>query len=418
MNGLARGFRALSHPNYRLYWFGQLVSLIGTWMQQVAQSWLILQLTGSAIDLGIVAALQTLPVLFISAFGGVLADRVPKRNLMVMTQTSQMLLALVLGALVSTHLVQVWHVYVLATLLGFSNAFDMPTRQSFMIEMVGREDLMSAVALQSMQFNAARIVGPALAGVAIAAIGLTASFYANAISFLPVIIGLIAMRTERFYSPPRLEHAPVIESLREGGRFVRQTPAVLLIVFLVATLGLFNSNINVLVPLFAKNILRVGPQGYGLLMAMMGAGSLAGGVVAALTQRSRWSFIFLGSLSFFIFQLGFAFSHFFAGSLVLMALSGFALILFFTSANTGIQQQVPDALRGRVMGLYMSVNVGSQPIGNLLTGWLAASFGPPAALAFGCCAALAILGAAGVWLLPRRHSPALALTGLEDLVTA
>jgi len=179
MNGFTRGFSALRHGNYRLYWFGQSISLIGTWMQQVAQSWLVLQLTGSAIDLGIVAALQTLPVLFVSAFGGVLADRVQKRNLMVTTQTSQMLLALVLGVLISTHLVQVWHVYVLATLLGLSNAFDMPARQSFMIEMVGRDDLMSAVALQSMQFNAARIVGPALAGLAIAAIGLTLSFYAN-----------------------------------------------------------------------------------------------------------------------------------------------------------------------------------------------------------------------------------------------
>jgi len=416
MNGFTRGFSALRHGNYRLYWFGQSISLIGTWMQQVAQSWLVLQLTGSAIDLGIVAALQTLPVLFVSAFGGVLADRVQKRNLMVTTQTSQMLLALVLGVLISTHLVQVWHVYVLATLLGLSNAFDMPARQSFMIEMVGRDDLMSAVALQSMQFNAARIVGPALAGLAIAAIGLTLSFYANAISFLPVIGGLIAMRADRFYSPPHTEHAPVLESLREGGRFVWKTPAVLLIVFLVATLGLFNSNINVLAPLFAKNILRVGPQGFGLLMAMMGAGSLAGGIVAAVAQRSRWGFIFAGSLAFFVCQLGFAFSRYYPLSLVLMAASGFAVILFYTSANTGIQQQVPDVLRGRVMGLYMSVNVGSQPIGNILTGWLAASFGAPAALAAGCCVALTVLVGACVWILPRRRSPALLLSREDELV--
>ena len=419
MTAFARGFRALRHPNFRLYWFGQLISLIGTWMQQVAQAWLVLQLTGSALDLGFVSALQTFPVLFVSAFGGVLADRLKKRNLMVATQTSQMLLALILGVLVSTHLVQLWHVYVLATLLGLSNAFDMPTRQSFMIEMVGREDLMNAVALQSMQFNAARIVGPALAGVLIAAIGVTGSFYANAASFIPVIFGLLAMRTDRFFAAPRAKAAPVLESLREGARYVWDTPAVLLITFLVATLGLFNSNINVLVPLFAQNILKVGPQGYGLLMAMMGLGALGGALVAAFAQKSRWRFIFLGSLAFFICQLGFAASHIYPISLALMVASGFALILFFTSANTGVQQQVPDRLRGRVMGVYMSVNVGTQPIGNLMTGWLAADFGAPAALAIGCTAALAVLAGATLWLLPRRDRPNLNLSeGAPHVVPA
>jgi MFS family permease len=409
MNSLARGFRALSHPNYRLYWGGQSISLIGTWMQQVAQSWLVLQITGSPIDLGIVAALQTLPVLFVSAFAGLVADRVRKRDLMVVTQSSQMLLALILGLLVSTHLVQIWHVYLLAALLGMTNAFDMPTRQSFMIEMVGRDDLMSAVALQSMQFNLARIVGPALAGLLIAAIGVTGSFFANAVSFVPVLVSLLAMRADRFYSPPVVEHAPVGESLREGWRYVVGTPAVLMIALLVGTLGLFNNNITVLVPLFAKNVLNVGPQGYGLLMAMMGAGSLGGALVAALAQRARWRVLFLGAFVFFFAQLGFAFSRFYPLSLVLMAIAGFSIILFYTSANTGVQTRVPDLLRGRVMGVYMAVNVGTSPLGNLAAGWLADRFGAPAALMTGCALALAVLIIATCWLLPRRRRPSLSL---------
>ena len=415
MNSVARGFRALRHPNYRLYWAGQSVSLVGTWMQQVSQSWLVLQITGSPVDLGIVAALQTLPVLFISAFGGLLADRVRKRDLMVGTQTVQMLLALILGVLVSTHLVQIWHVYLLAALLGLSNAFDMPTRQAFMIEMVGRDDLMSAVAMQSMQFNTARIVGPALAGLLIAAIGVTGSFFANAVSFVPVILGLLAMRTDRFHHPPATVHAPVGESLREGWRYVWSTPAILMITLLVGTLGLFNNNTNVLVPLFAKNVLSVGPQGYGLLMAMMGAGSLGGALVAAFSQRARWRVLFIGAFVFFLMQLGFAFSRIYPLSLVLMAFSGFSIILFYTSANTGVQTRVPDLLRGRVMGVYMAVNVGTSPLGNLAVGWLADRYGAPRALEIGCLLALGVLAAASAWLLPRRGRPSLMIDRAEAL---
>jgi MFS family permease len=418
VSSLTRGFRALRHPNYRLYWTGQSISLVGTWMQQVAQSWLVLELTGSAVDLGLVVALQTLPVLLVSAFGGLLADRVRKRDLMVATQTVQMLLALILGTLVATHHVQIWQVYILAALLGLSNAFDMPTRQSFMIEMVGRDDLMSAVAMQSMQFNTARIIGPALAGLLIALIGVTASFFANALSFVPVIIGLIAMRTDRFYQVPSIEHAPVGESLRQGWSYIWRTPSVLLIVLMVGILGLFNNNIQVLVPLFAKNVLVVGPQGYGLLMAFMGAGSLCGAVIASLSQRARWRTLFLGAYAFFIMQLGFAFSRFFPMSLVFMALSGFSIILFYTSANTGVQTRVPDALRGRVMGVYMAVNVGTAPLGNLAVGWTAEHYSAPVALAAGCLIALVVLVAATVWLLPRRKQPNLSLghgEGYEEI---
>jgi MFS family permease len=412
---LTRGFAALRHPNYRLYFFGQLISLIGTWMQTVAQSWLMLQLTGSAVALGIVNALQMLPVLLVGMFGGVFADRVPKRRLLVITQTVQMLLALILAVLVTTGTVQVWHVYVLATGLGLANAFDMPTRQAFVVEMVGRDDLMNAVALNSMQFNAARIVGPALAGVSIAALGVAGSFYANALSFLAVIGGLLLMRTDRFFAVEAPRREPVFKSMAEGCRYVLRTPTVMLITFMVGALGLFAFNSNVLIPLFASDVLHVGAQGYGLLMAAMGAGSLGAALVAAFVQRSRWEMIVGGAIGFCLFELVFAFSHVYWLSIALLGLAGFALISFFTSANTGIQQNVPDRLRGRVMGAYMTVNMGVTPIGNLATGAMAAAFGAPAAMAIGAAAGLVSVLGGSAWLYANRGRSDLSLTLPSEL---
>ena len=409
MKNLGYGFRSLRHPDFRLFWFGQGISVIGTWMQTVAQSWLVLQITGSAVDLGIVTALQTLPVLLISPFGGVFADRLRKRDVLVCTQTAQMILAFVLGVLVSTHMVQIWHVYLLAGLLGLANSIDMPTRQSFIVEMVGPEDLMNGIAHQSMLFNAARIIGPATAGLMIARIGTAGSFYANGVSFIPVILAYVAMRPERFYAVAKSKHASVLESLREGGSYIRRSPAILLIVFLVGSLGLFNSNVNVIVPLFAKNVLNVGPEGFGALMALMGVGALGGAMVTAFAQRSRWKVLFISAAAFFVVQLVFAFSRSYPLSLAMMALSGFTLILFLTCANTGVQQQIDDRLRGRVMGVYMAVNVGGSPIGNLFTGWVAAGLGAPAALTVDCGVALLILLGAGTWMLGHRESQALRL---------
>ena len=426
LRGLRHGFRALRHRNYRIYYAGQFVSLVGTWMQSVAQAWLVLQLTGSPVALGAVAALQTLPVFFLSPIGGAMCDRLPKRNLLLTTQTTQMLLALILGALVSTHLVQIWQVYVLATLLGISNGFDMPARQSFIIEMVGREDLMNGISLQAMQINAAFVVGPALAGLSIAAIGVAGSFFANAASFLAVICSLLLMRVEQFYAVPRVARVSVGASLRQGAQFIWRTPAVLVIVILVATMGLFNSNINVLMPIIAKDILRVGPQGYGLLMAMMGVGAVIAAVIAAFAQRSRWKYIVGGAIAFFLVQVCISLSRSFPLSLALMALCGFSMIVFFTSANTGIQRRLPDQLRGRVMGVYMAVNIGTAPLGNLSIGWLASRFGASAAMAMGALVALAALTVVGGWLvfhhraseLVLAHTPAFSdsvlLTGLAD----
>ena len=409
MAGFGRGFRALRHRNYKLFWWGQSISLIGTWMQIVAQSWLVLQLTGSAVDLGILGALQMLPMLIVGPFGGVLADRWRKRDLLVATQTAQLLLAFVLAVLVSTHLVQMWQIYVLAALLGLSSAVDMPVRQAFVMEMVGREDLINAVALNSMQFNAARVVGPALAGLSIAAIGISGSFYANGVSFVPVIAGLLAMRSDHFFALPDVEHRSVFASLREGCAYVWRTPVVLAITLVVGLLGLFAFNINVLLPIFAQDILKVGPTGFGMLGAASGIGSLVGSFVAAFAQRPRWTVLLGGALGYCVFLLGFAVSRSYALSLILLAVGGFCLILFFTSANTAVQQQVPDTLRGRVMGVYMTVNMGISPFGNLMTGWMASAFGATMALILGVGGGLVTLTAASGWLASKRHSPSLVL---------
>lgn len=410
MRSLSRGFAALHHRNYKLFWWGQLISLIGTWMQSTAQAWLVLQLTGSAADLGIVTALQSLPVLGGGLFGGVVADWMPKRRLIVITQTSQLLLALALGILVSTHLVQMWHIYLLATLLGISNAFDMPARQAFVVEMVGRDDLMNAVALNSMQFNAARVVGPAVAGVSIALIGVTGSFYANAASFVAVIVGLLMMRPSELFEVEQAPRDSVIGSLMEGCRYVLRAPVILLITLLVCVLGLFAFNVPVLVPIIARDDLHSGAIGYGGLMAAQGIGALLAALTAAYMQRVSWKLIIGGALLLSGFEVLFGLSHVYVLSFVLLLVAGYGMVTFFTSANTGVQIEAPNALRGRIMGVYMSVNMGSGPIGNLTAGFLAGLYGAAFTMTATAAAAFAlILGVTG-FIYGRRTSPAYRIT--------
>jgi MFS family permease len=410
VRSLSRGFAALRHRNYELFWWGQLISLIGTWMQSTAQAWLVLQLTGSAADLGIVTALQSLPVLGGGLFGGVVADWMPKRRLIVITQTSQLLLALALGILVSTHLVQMWHIYLLATLLGISNAFDMPARQAFVVEMVGRDDLMNAVALNSMQFNAARVVGPAVAGISIALIGVTGSFYANAASFVAVIVGLLMMRPSELFEVEQAPRDSVIGSLMEGCRYVLRAPVILLITLLVCVLGLFAFNVPVLVPIIARDDLHSGAIGYGGLMAAQGIGALLAALTAAYMQRVSWKLIIGGALLLSGFEVLFGLSHVYVLSFVLLLVAGYGMVTFFTSANTGVQIEAPNALRGRIMGVYMSVNMGSGPIGNLTAGFLAGLYGAAFTMTATAAAAFAlILGVAG-FIYGRRASPAYRIT--------
>jgi MFS family permease len=409
VNGLLRTFIALRHRNFRLFWFGQLISLIGTWMQSVGQAWLVLQLTHSAWLLGVVGALQFLPIMLLSLFGGVLADRFPKRRVLLFTQSFAMLQAAVLWILVASGHIQVWEVLVLASLLGLTNSFDMPTRQAFVIEMVGREDLPNAIALNSSIFNMARVVGPGLGGLIIALLGITPLFLLNAISFVPVIVGLALIRMNELYALPK--HAnksggtpkqSTLQSLREGLAYVVHTPSALLIIAVIGVISLFGINFNVILPLFATDVLHSGAMGFGFLSAAFGVGSLLSALWLAWRNRKpRVHYLLMAALVFSILEILFAISHLYALSIMLIAAVGFSMIAFSANANTALQTVTPDHLRGRVMSVYMVVFAGSVPFGNLFTGGLAHLYGAPIALLIGGCLSLitAIVG----WIL---RSPA------------
>jgi len=396
--GLAQGFAALHHRNYRLFWLGQLVSLIGTWMQSIGQAWLVLELSHNAFILGSVSALQFLPVLVFSLFGGVIADKLPKRRVLVATQSSSMLLALVLYALATTGTVRIWHIFILAALLGAVNAVDMPTRQAFVVEMVGKDDLMNAIALNSSQFNAARVVGPAIAGLLIGWLGVTPLFLLNGISFIAVIIALLMIDATQLIvqAPAPVARQSTIQQLREGLDYVRQTPVVLTIMVLLGVLATFGMNFNVLIPLYAANVLKIGASGYGFLMAAMGTGSLVAALVLAfVARRPSLRVLLLAATAFTGLEFAFAASRWVPLSVLLIAGIGFAMIIFTAMANTALQTASPDHLRGRVMSVYTTVFVGTTPIGSEFTGALAGAWGAPAALVIG--AALCALTLICTW---------------------
>ncbi|GER91401.1 MFS transporter [Dictyobacter vulcani] len=374
-----QAFPALQHRNFRLFWSGQLISLIGTWMQTTGQSWLVLQLTHNSLALGTVGALQFLPVLLFTLFGGVLADKLPKRRVLLSTQTFACILATILFVLYVTHTVQIWHIYVLAFLLGVNNSLDMPTRQSFVVEMVGREALGNAVALNSSVFNMAKIVGPGVAGLIIARFGEGPLFLSNAISFIPVLISLLLLDTSKLFAGKRQTTAePVgpIKSLHEGLRYVWQTPAIFLIVAVVGVVSLFGVNFNVVEPLVSTDLLHQGAQGFGLLSSSFGVGALIGALTIATGHKNPSFKKMLTYAAFFCVGLGaVGLSHNYLLSLVIAMVTGFCMITFTAAANTTLQTVAPDHLRGRVMSVYMLVFAGSTPIGNLFTGWMAGLVG-------------------------------------------
>lgn len=396
-----RGWRALRHPNYRLFFFGQLVSLIGTWMQTVAQGWLVLQLTGDPIYLGFIAAAQFTPVLIFGLFGGLIADSLPKRRTLVVTQTAAMILAFILFGLAATHTVRVEHVMILALLLGCTNAIDMPTRQSFAVEMVGRDDIGNAVALNSAVFNGARVIGPAIAGLTIGATGVETAFLINGLSFLAVIVAYLRMHEGSLQSPPRLARpesmAGVRNHLRAGIDYVMATPLVLMPIIVIGLVSTFGMNFSVIIPALAKDVLHVGATGYGFLMAATGVGSFAAAIVIAFGRRSRPLLIGAGAALLGAAEIVVAVSGSYALSLVAMFLAGLGAISMAATANTSIQLTVPDALRGRVMSVYTTVFAGSTPIGGLMAGALASSLGVPFALGFGAVLSLLVGVGAAIW---------------------
>ncbi len=387
-------------------------------MQTTAQAWLVLELTHSAWLLGVVGALQFLPVMFLSLFGGVLADRLPKRTVLLFTQSSAMLQAVILWVLVATGHVQIWHVLLLASLLGLTNSLDMPTRQAFVVEMVGREDLPNAVALNSSLFNMARILGPGLGGLIIAWLGLAPLFLLNAISFIAVIIGLALIEIKELHTPlmrstltKDVPKQSTLQSLREGLAYVAHTPSVLLIIIVVGVISLFGINFNVVLPLFATDVLHSGPQGFGFISSAFGLGSLFSALWLAWgNNMPSIRRLLAGALAFCILEILFAVSHLYLLSLVLIAAVGFSQIVFSAAANTTLQTVAPDYLRGRVMSVYMLVFAGTVPLGNLFTGGIAHLFGAPIALLLG--AVISLIAAIVGWVLRRPAEKSLAETSL------
>ncbi|MGE5581707.1 MAG: MFS transporter [Bacillota bacterium] len=398
---LQQTFAALKHRNFRLFWTGQAVSLIGTWMQNVAQSWLVLELTKSAFWLGVVSALQFLPMLVFSLFAGTLVDRLPKQKMLIFTQTFSAILAFTLALDVQFHTVVLWHVLVIATLLGMTNTLDMPTRQAFMIELVGKQDLMNAIILNSSIFNAARILGPSVAGFVIAKLGMGLCFYLNAFSFIPVIGGIIMIR---FVNRPSIispqERPGVLPEIKEGLRYVYRTPVIFAAVLLMAVINIFALNFNVLIPLYARNVFKIGAQGFGLLMAANGIGAVVGSIILAAGSYRRTpkvGTLVVASSALCVFELLLVpvKSHLLA--YLLLSLVGFSMIAYTTTTNSLIQVHSPDNLRGRVMSIYTLVFSGFTPFGSFLSGWAANLWGAPPAMGLGAIISLLFIGMMVFW---------------------
>ena len=419
------GWRALRHRNYRLFFGGQLVSLVGTWMQQLAQGWLVLQLTNDPLALGVVAAAQFLPVLVFGLFGGILADALPKRRTLIGAQAVAMLLAFALFGLSAAGVVEVWHVLVLALLLGCTNAVDMPTRQAFAVEMVGREDVGNAIALNSALFNMARIVGPAIGGLTIGAFGIPVAFLLNGISFLAVIVAYLMMRDAELHLPPTPTRpgsiGEVVEHLAEGLAYVRRTGIVLMAILMIAVVATFAMNFTVLLPPLARDVLGLDATGFGFLMSAMGLGSLTAALGIAFAGRTGPRVIVAGAFALGVFQIVLGLSRSFPLSMVAIYLAGFGAIAMAATANTVIQLTVPDRLRGRVMSVYTTVFAGSTPVGGVLVGAVASGFGTPVAIVVGGVASIAAAIGAGLWLRrglgdtpleagPGESAPVVALT--------
>jgi MFS family permease len=395
--GLTDRFRALRHRNFRLYWSGQLVSLIGTWMQSVAQGWLMHRLTSSAFMLGLLAFTQLLPVLLLSIWAGVLVDRIDKRRLLLVTQSAFLVQAVMLATLTSTGHVQAWMVLTLAFFFGVFNAFDLPTRQSFVIEMVGREDLSNGIALNSAAFNSARVIGPAIAGILVATIGEKGCFWINALSYLAVLASLLALRLPPHAPAPR--EGGSMEFLREGVAYAWRTGPLRNLLLLLGVCAGIGFQYMVLLPVYTRDILRSGPQTYGMLVAAFGIGSLFSAVL--MTRRlDRWALrrqLFTGLACGGTGMALFAWSRALPLTLVAGLLAGFGLILYVASTNVLLQSITEDRFRGRVMSLYTLLFVGTAPIGALITGTLAQRFGAPVATSFN---AVVLLGGA-LWMSHR-----------------
>ncbi len=395
-----RMFSSLRVRNFRLFATGQVISNTGTWMQRVAQDWLILELThGSGTAVGIATGLQFLPLLLFSLWGGMIADRYPKRNILLVTQGSMGALAAILGTLTITGVVQPWHVYLLAFGLGLATVVDNPTRQSFAIEMVGKKDLTNAIGLNSAVFNLARIGGPAVAGLVISLVGTPAAFYLNAASYLAVIISLKMMRPAELRPAERVERAR--GQLREGLAYVTSRPDLLMTMVLVFFIATFGMNFQVTTALMSRVVFHTGPGKFGVASAVFALGALIGALVAARRVRQGLRMLVVTALAFSVLEIGTAFMPGYWLFLVLLVPTGLTVISLSTAANAAVQLNTPAEMRGRVMGIYMLVFFGGTPIGSPLTGWVAQEFGTRMAMAAG--GIISVCATIVVGLLVARH---------------
>ncbi|MEW6209170.1 MAG: MFS transporter [Acidobacteriota bacterium] len=374
--------RALRHRNYRIYFFCMLVSFTGTWMQSIAQSWLVYRLTESAWLLGLVGFVGQAPVFFFTPLGGVLADRHRRQMIIILTQAASMFQALLLAWLTLTDSVTVAWVVALALVLGIITAFDMPARQSFMIEMVGKEDLMNAIALNSSMINGARIIGPATAGLVVASLGEGLCFLLNAVSYVFVIAGMFALRVE---SGTEKSEGSALSHLKEGFDFIRSARPVRAVLWLVALVSLFGLPYIVLMPVFARDVLGGGPRALGVMMSAAGAGALAGALTLAARRSSRGlGRVVAASVALFgVMVVLFSISRNLWLSALLLVPAAFAVMLQLSASNTLLQMMVPDNLRGRMMSFYSMSLIGVTPFGSLLAGAVASRIGAPGTLALG-----------------------------------
>jgi MFS family permease len=401
--------RALRHRNFQLFFGGQIISLTGTWMQSVAQAWLVYSITKSSFLLGAVGFASQIPVFLLAPLGGAAADRVNRHRLIIATQTASMVLAGILAWLTLSHRVQVPHIFVLAALLGVVNAFDIPGRQSFLIDMVGKEDLMNAIALNSSIFNGARVVGPAMAGILVARIGEGWCFALNAVSYVAVIVGLILMTV---HCERRVSKNSPLGDIVEGFRWVNHVKVIRALLLLIGLVSLVGMPYTVLMPVFADQILHGGARGLGILMGATGVGALLGALTLAsktgVSGLGRWVAIACGS--FGVSVILFSFSRYFWLSVLLLLPAGFSMMLQMACSNTLIQTMVPDQLRGRVMALYSMMFMGMAPFGALFGGALAHRVGAPLTIAIGGVACIS----GAIWF--GRQLPALRIEARRLIV--
>jgi MFS family permease len=385
--GVGRTFAALAVRNYRLYFIGQTISVSGTWMQGLAQAWLVLKLTGSGVTLGTVTAVQFAPILVAGPWGGVVADRLDKRRLLFATQITALVLALTLGVLVATDAVRLWMVYVLALGLGCVTALDNPARQTFVLEMVGPDRLANAVSLNSVVMNASRVVGPAIGGVLIATVGIASCFLINAGSYVAVLVALAMMRTAELHGADR--PAPARGQLREGLAYVARTPALRTPLLVMAAIGTLAYEFQVTLPLLAKFTFGAGAGGYGAMSSVLGAGSVIGGLATASLGKPTSRRLTGAAVLFGVLILVTAATPSMALALVALPVMGAVSINFIAMANSTLQLTAPAHMRGRVMALYAVAFLGSTPVGAPIVGWVAELGGPRAALVLGGLTAIA-----------------------------